>query len=158
MVLGDSVSGWSDVTSDVPQGSVLGPLLFTIFINDLPLEVRNKFLMYADDGKLITIIDPAELEDNSMQADINHIVNWCAKWSMELSPGKCKIMHFGKENQERKYYISLKDGNMFEVSKSSSERDIGILVEEDCRWAGQVSEAASKANRILGCIRNAFSY
>ena len=67
-------------------------------------------------------------------------------------------MHFGKDNPKRKYYISLKNGDMLEVSESNSERDLGVLVEDDCRWAAQISAATSKANRILGGICNAFSY
>ena len=56
VVIGDNSSEWVEVTSSVPQGSVLGPLLFTIFINDLPDHVRNKCKLYADDCKLIGII------------------------------------------------------------------------------------------------------
>ena len=57
MIIGDNSSDWEDVTSSVPQGSVLGPLLFTIFINDLPDRVKNECRLYADDSKLIGVIE-----------------------------------------------------------------------------------------------------
>ena len=94
--MGDFESDWRKITSEVPQGSVLGPLLFVIYINDLPDGLLNTFKMYADDSKVI-----AEVEDTNsefkLQKDINKIKDWCDKWSMSLNGKKCKVMHFGKK-------------------------------------------------------------
>ena len=101
--MGETESDWCSVTSLVPQGSVLGPLLFIIYINDLPECLSNPSLMYADDCKVI-----AEVERNgsgSLQSDIDAVVKWSYTWAMELVKNKCKVMHIGTKNPRIRYYI-----------------------------------------------------
>jgi hypothetical protein len=81
VTIGDNSSELEDVTSSVPQGSVLGPLLFTIFINDLPYRVKNECRLYADDS----------------QKDIDSMQNWAKTWQMSFNYDKWKVMHFGKK-------------------------------------------------------------
>ena len=92
VVVGDCKSQWSEVTSGVPQGSVLGPLLFVIYINDLPEISQAICKLYADDTKLFSS-DAAE-----MQRGIDNIVDWCSKWLMALNVDKCHVLHVGKSN------------------------------------------------------------
>ena len=75
VLIGDNSSEWEDVTSSVPQGSVLGPLLFTIFINDLPDKIKNECRLYADDSKLIGVIEKEE-DAIEIRKDIDSIQNW----------------------------------------------------------------------------------
>jgi hypothetical protein len=103
VVLGNHLSEWEHVASGVPQGSVLGPLLFVIYTNDLPESV--KFFpckLYADDSKIL-----AEIKDESdalkLQQDIDSIVNWSDTWLMRLNYEKCKVMDSGKRNPGHKY-------------------------------------------------------
>ncbi len=92
VLLGDESSSWSDVLSGVPQGSVLGPILFIIFKNDLLETLTNPGKLYADDSKLMSeITDSASAID--FQNDIDKMVNWTAKWKMFFNCSKCKIMH-----------------------------------------------------------------
>ena len=98
VVLLVSVFDWQNFLNGVPQGSVLGPLLFILYINDLPDNLTHKFKLYADDGKLIVELG-TDWGDDDMQSDINKIVKWWKTWSMELSPEKCKVMHLGKQTR-----------------------------------------------------------
>ena len=92
-----------DVTSGVPQGSVLGPILFLIFINDLPQEVISPLSLFADDSKFFSriISERNRTETNNangnetLQEDLNKIKEWAIKWKMEFNIDKCKIMHLG---------------------------------------------------------------
>ena len=93
VVLGDIESSWEEVTSSVPQGSVLGPFLFLVYINDLPDFLANVCKMYADDSKIIAVNKSGT--NDSLQKDINNTVKWCKIWSMSLNVKKCKVMHFG---------------------------------------------------------------
>jgi hypothetical protein len=91
VVIGDNISEWEDVTSSVPQGSVLGPLLFTIFINDLPERIKNECRLYADDSKLIGVIGKEE-DAIDIQKDIDSMQSWAKTWQMSFNYDKCKVM------------------------------------------------------------------
>ena len=82
---GDNSSEWEDVTSSVLHGSVLGPLLFTIFINDLPGKIKHECRLYADESKLIGVIDT--------QRDFDSMQSWAKTWQMTFNYDKCKVMH-----------------------------------------------------------------
>ena len=108
-MIGDNSSEWVEVTSSVPLVSVLGPLLFSIFINDLPDHVRNKCKLYADDCKLVGIIKKKE-DSISIQQDINELQNRAKTWQMSFKYEKCKVMHFGRNNIENEYTMDLGGG------------------------------------------------
>jgi hypothetical protein len=86
----------------------LAPLLFVLYINDLPDGLKNTFKMYADDSKVIAEANGMEKE-SKLQREIVEIKDWCNKWSMSLNSSKCKIMHFGRNNSGRKYYVDNGD-------------------------------------------------
>ncbi len=111
--------------------------------------------MYADDSKVINELK--EGPDSSLQEDINEINGWCKKWSMSLNSSKCKIMHFGKQNPRRKYYIEGKVGRVW-LETTEVEKDLGVMISSDGRNNKQVESAVSKANRALGRMRKTFKY
>ena len=94
-------SAWHNVISGVPQGSVLGPLLFVIFINDLPETVNSDAYLFADDTKIFNIIKSS---DNStiLQEDLTKLEEWSdtCTWLLRFHPDKCKHMHIGKNNDD----------------------------------------------------------
>ena len=96
VVLVDTELEQGDVTSGVPRGSVLGPTLFIIFVNDIPNCLENTCELYADDGKVF-----ANNEICNLQNDINNVANWCDIWQMTLNFRKCKVKYFGKNNPRR---------------------------------------------------------
>ena len=141
----------------VPQGSVLGPLLFIIYINDLPYDLLNPCKLYADDSKLIARVDNDQ-EYTQTQIDLDTICRWCVEWDMELNYKKCKLIQFGQKVKERKYYLSDKKNNKHQIEKSKSERDLGVLISSDFKWKEQTEMVVNKANRVLGMLRNSFAY
>jgi hypothetical protein len=94
VILGDSSSTWVPVTSDVPQGSVLGPTLFMVFVNDLPDHITSTCKMYADDTKILASAK-TEANRSKMQDDLDSVTAWTRTWKMELDAKKCKVMHVG---------------------------------------------------------------
>jgi hypothetical protein len=158
VLIGDNCSEWEDVTSSVPQGSVLGPLLFTIFINDLPDKIKNECRLYADDSKLIGVIEREE-DAIEIQKDIDSMQKWAKTWQMSFNYDKCKVMHFGKKNKEQTYTMSLGQGEQPHViEKSLVERDLGLMVSSDLKWATQVEKATKAAKAMIALIRNSFRY
>jgi len=96
-------STWEEVWSGVPQGSVLGPLLFLIFINDLEENTSGNVLKFADDTKIFRQV--RDVQDNiSMQADLDQLVEWANKWQMQFNVSKCKVMHVGQKKSKVSIY------------------------------------------------------
>ena len=94
-------SSWMSVWSGVPQGSVLGPLLFLIFINDLDEDINSNILKFADDTKIFKEIR-SSIDCNQLQADLDKLVLWTRKWQMEFNVDKCKVMHVGNSDNNSK--------------------------------------------------------
>jgi hypothetical protein len=105
VVLNGEASDWEEVVSGVPQGSVLGPVLFTIFINDLDQGIKNTVKKLADDTKLIGKAGTEE-EVNSIKEDLERLYKWTEEWQMKFNADKCKVMHLGRNNIGRRYSLS----------------------------------------------------
>ena len=97
--VGEAVSGWKKVTSGIPQGSVLGPALFVLFINDLPQVVESRVALYADDTNVFREIQSDE-DREKLQQDIDELSIWSKKWQLPFNESKCKVMPYGKTNRK----------------------------------------------------------
>ena len=82
------------MTSGVPQGSVLGPVLFVLYINDLPNVIHSDLYLFADDTKIFRTI-MRDTDTVHLQADLHSMSNWCDTWLLNLNPEKCKHLHVG---------------------------------------------------------------
>ena len=103
--INQSYSSWAPVTSGVPQGSVLGQLLFLIYTNDLDTNIISKMSKFADDTKLCRRArNPDDIME--LQEDINKLVEWANKWQMSFNVDKCSVMHIGHNNMKSNYYMS----------------------------------------------------
>jgi len=97
-------SSWASVASGVPQGSVLGPLMFVLFVNDLPDVVDSCIQLFADDVKLYRRIRRVEDQD-SLQTDLVHLEEWAEDNSMKSNPNKCQVLHVGQEANPYTYKL-----------------------------------------------------
>ena len=97
VVVDGDVSSWKPVLSGVPQGSVLGPNLFLVYINDLEEGVTGKILKFADDTKLFVKVKETG-DKQKLHDDIDKFVNWSEKWQMLFNFGTCKCLHIGSGN------------------------------------------------------------
>ena len=93
--------------SGVPQGSVLGPILFLIYINDLDQDIWNWLLKFADDTKIFGEVGNSS-QQQKMQHDLDLMFNWSQEWQMRFNVDKCKVMHFGRNNQQFDYKLDRK--------------------------------------------------
>jgi len=148
------LSSWQKVLSGVPQGSVLGPVLFLIFINDLDSAVTERQIIrkFADDTKLGQIID-SEADIAELQGCLDRLCKWARDWGMAFNVAKCHVMHIGRQNPGHTYNM---DGVVLEVTRE--ERDIGVTVTNDLKPSRQCQKAAQTAYAVLGQILRAFHF
>ena len=146
VTINGSKSGWRSVTSGVPQGSVLGPLLFLIYINDIDDGIHGLVSKFADDTKLGGI---ANTDDQRalLQKDIDQLKEWADKWQMGFNADKCKVIRFGNKKPEGGYNLN---GEMLEWVEE--EKDLGVIVNKSLKNSRQAQEAVKKANRMFGMI------
>ena len=143
-------SGWKDVLSGIPQGSVIGPLLFVIFINDMPNEVKfNLCKLFADDCKLYGKVK--HTGENKMQLDVTNLENWSAKWQLPFNATKCKVMHLGYNNPKHRYVL-----NSHTLDISTCEKDLGVHVDNQLKFHEHTAAATKTANQVLGVIKKAY--
>lgn len=149
-----ALSDVSKVDSGVPQGTVLGPCLFNIHIDDLDEVVLPGVTIkkFADDTKAKkTIESPRDQE--ILQMSLNNMCIWAQKWGMDFNQKKCKVMHVGRNNPNLDYTLK---GHTLE--ETEQERDIGIIIHKSLKPGAQCKRAAAKARAVLGQICRNFHF
>ena len=151
--VGQSFSDRLPVISGVPQGSILGPVLFLIFINDLPTIFSFcKVLLFADDAKCLMPIS-SQHDCVLLQNDLNRLTEWCYAWNLFLNEEKCSILQFSKSHSPVPFNYHL---NGKEILHSYSGKDLGLVVSSNLKWRLHYQQASSKAYKILGLLRKCF--
>ena len=143
------------VISGIPQGSVLGPLLFVIYINDLPDNVNSFVYLFADDTKLMRKIKSDE-DAKALQRDLNELEEWSNKWLLRFNPDKCHVLTIGKFENIRHTERYKLYGN--ELEHVFEEKDLGVHIDSELRFDEHVSIKVNKANAMVGLIRRSFSF
>ena len=152
VVVDGEVSNWKSVLSGVPQGSVLGPILFLIYINDLDESITSNVLKFADDTKLFRKVN-TDGDKQHLQNDLDRLVKWSEKWQMLFNFGKCKCLHTGHGNLNVNYKMGATV-----LGTTVKEKDLGVTISADMKVSEQCGIAASKGNQILGLIRRNITY
>ena len=158
VVIKGTASSWVDVLSGVPQGNVLGSILFLIYINNIIDNLKCNAYLFADDMKLFT-----DVKNNSdalkLQNDFNLVVKWTDRWLLKLNISKCKVLNIRTHpnNIIHNHYISLGDKDQY-LLNSNCEKDLGISVDSELKFENHIMDKVKKANRILGLIKRSFSY
>ncbi len=146
------------VTSGIPQGSVLGPLLFLIYINDLPEDIDSKIYMYADDTKIYREIK-SPLDHKILQSDLDKMKLWSDIWLLNFHPDKCFSLTIGSlETSEHFTYNMIKDGNKHNLTQVDDMKDIGVTIDTQLKFEKHINSKIVTANKILGIIRRSYVF
>jgi hypothetical protein len=152
VVVNGTGSEWSDVASGVPQGSVLGPLMFIIYINDLVdyCGENARILMFADDCKIYKHISNMQ-DSKDLQTNLSKIVEWFNNNLMILNVAKCKYVAYGRKIMKNLYEI-----NNVTVDNDEKYKDLGVLFDEQLKFDSHIHDKIKRANSMLGMIKRNF--
>lgn len=145
----DIVSSSVPVTSGVPQGSVLGPLLFLMYVNDIPDFISSKIRFYADDCVLYREIKDCN-DSILLQNDLNSVSSWCSKWLMRVNTEKTKVMTFTSVRSPLScdYYISGSN-----IGRTDHYKYLGVILTSNLSWNAHIDHITNKASKTLGLLR-----
>ncbi|MEW8548082.1 MAG: reverse transcriptase family protein, partial [Candidatus Thiodiazotropha sp.] len=151
VILEGQKSSQKEVLSGVPQGTVLGPLLFLAFINDLPEVVKtSEARLFADDCLLYRHIRH-ENDSSDLQTDLSALEDWETKWQMHFHPEKCTVIRVCTSTRLRKNTSYRLHGHVLDTVDCS--KYLGVNISEDLAWKKHVDNTAAKASRTLGFLR-----
>ena len=125
----------------MPQGSILGPLLFIVYINDLDEKMTSTVLKFADDTKI------SSNSQQELQRDLDTAVEWAQTWQMQFNTSKCKVMHVGHRNE-----IAIYNMGNHRLEEVEEEKDLGVLIHRTLSVSNNCAVAVKKANQMAGHI------
>ena len=151
VVIDGATSQWAPVTSGVPQGSLLGPLQFVIFINDLPdVAVGGVFTsLYADDTKVYRNINTID-DCMSMQKTLTTMDTWTRDNNIRLNASKCKALTITRKKSPLDFIYKLDN---VELERASTEKDVGVNIINSLTWNTHIHSITAKANKLLGLLK-----
>jgi hypothetical protein len=146
-------SEWSPVLSGVPQGSVLGPILFILFIDDIAAICSGviSHKLYADDLKLYSTIN-SDCDRNLLQSALDRLQQWCRDWQLTINLSKCHVMHFGSNNVHNTYYL-----NGCQLDSAGVVTDLGVDIDPILSYDVHINKIVGKAYSRVGVLFRGFA-
>ena len=139
----------SPVKSRVPQGTVLGPLLFLLYINDLPDNLQSSVKLFADDALLYGVI-ASDTDCDRLQEYLRKLEQWQNQWQMQFNPSKCKVLYISNKRSPPVKKFPLCGVELEQVEEITY---LGITLTSKLKWDQHASSVSSKASKVLGVVR-----
>ena len=151
VVLDGIPSDWRPVTSGVPQGSVLGPLLFLLYVNDISdLDLEGEIKLFADDVKLFKE-SSKPFDFSPLADDLQKVVGWAEKNQLQLALSKSNVLHLGRKNPNHTYFVGE-----VELPAETEIKDLGVYITPDLKFHSHCNRICASANQICSLIFKAF--
>ena len=155
MVLYGSYSSYSTIESGVPQGSVLGPRLFLIYINDLEKNIKSNIKFFADDTMLFSIVNDPAISANNLNHDLDIIQRWAYQWKMEFNPDPTKqaneVLFSCKKSSPNHPQLIF---NGIVVSKVNDQKHLGLILDSRLSFEKHINGKIIKAKKIVGILKH----
>ena len=151
VILNGKTSASSSISAGVPQGSVLGPLLFLIYINDLSDNIRSDVKLFADDTSLFSVVSDINDTADKLNRDLEMARIWAWQWKMEFNPDKTQEIVF-TQKQKQPYHPPLLLGNC-KIAVKNEHKHLGLILDSKLNFQQHIKEASSRARRGIGLIK-----
>ena len=155
VVVNGNYSSWAPVNSAIPQGSVMGPLLFICYVNGMPEVVHSAIRMFPNGTEIFSLVNDKE-DRNKLQLDLERLQCWAGKRQLRFNATKCKVRHLGNSNLKYDYQME-ESGTLVKLESSDCEKDLGVNVDKDLKFSKHAEVASNKSNRIMGVIKRLFT-
>ena len=153
-ILNRQTSSWRPVLAGAPQGSILGPILFLVYINDLPNEIKSSVKLFSDDTSLFTIVKDKNESANILNNDLLLISKWAYNWKMLFNPDPRKTAQEVLFSRKRKAQIHLTISlNKIQVDRTSHHKHLVILLDEKLNFKQHIDTGILKINKGISVIK-----
>ena len=143
----------SRVISGVPQGSVLGPLLFLCYINDITSGISSAIKLYADDVLIYRVVNCTD-DCKMLQRDLDTLQTWAHKWNMSFNSAKCEFLQVSNKQSILSFPYTIQNTSIREVTQA---KYLGVTLNNKLTWSNHISNITNKANSVYGFLRRNFS-
>ena len=151
VVIKGKKSTYRDVSSGVPQGSVLGPLLFLIYINDIVKDIESTIKLFADDTSIYLNLDDPERRTLILNNDLARITNWAKTWKVDFNPLKTELMTFSNRRNINTRPLSFCGETLVETSQ---HKHLGVILQNDCKWDNHIYSIIGKIKVHTACLKS----
>jgi hypothetical protein len=139
------MSDWKDVEARVPQGLVLGPLLFLVYINDITDNIQSTCFLYADDTSLFEIVEDPQLTSAKLNSDLTNISKWTRDWLVTIDPSKTEAVMFSAKRCKPVHPALYYENN--EINIANSHNHLGVTLPPNMSWTTQILNIHDKASK-----------
>ena len=156
VVLNGQTSEWRKINSGVPQGSVLGPLLFLIYINDLPDGITSICKIFADDTSLFSKVQDINKSANELNCDLEKVSNWAYQWKMQFNPDPNKQTNeviFSRKSSSNSFSYPPVKFNKNNITKCSHQKHLGIVLDLKLMFNIHIDQKIKKCNKLIGLLK-----
>ena len=154
VLIDGKMSDFIPVTSGVPQGSILGPLLFLLYINDMPTVSNSPTALFADDSKCFRPVS-STADCDVLQNDLDNFYAWSQTWRMSFNSSKCEVMSFSRSRNPTLFNYQM---NNVDLKRVNVFTDLGISIDFKLGYSNHVDRIASKASRVCGMVKRAVGF
>ena len=152
VIFNNTNSSWMSISARVPQGSILGPLLFLIYINDIVKDIVSQIRLFADDTSLYIVVDDPVQSSLTINNDLNTIHNWAESRLVDFNPNKTESLLLSRKNI-KPYHPPVKMNNI-EIQNVVDHKHLGITFSNDAKWNSHITLTVSKAWKRIGLLRS----
>ena len=154
VTLNGQSSSWTNINAGVPQGSILGPLLFLIYINDLPDGLSSNAKLFADDTSLFSVVHDINTSAIELNSDLKKINDWAFQWKMTFNPDRSKQAQeiiFSRKLKKARHPPLLFNNN--NVSQVNSQKHLGVILDVKLTFEEHLQNVFNKTNKTIGFLR-----